>query len=298
MVFKPAAFCIFFINEVDSTDDYYEFEKDGQNFKIEKSITKPYYQTKNKYLDPLSTYRDLKPNSFIIFPYNIDENNSISLMSLEQLRTNFSETFRYLEFYKEKLLRRKVDAPFTELDWFRFGRNQNLIKTLTARKIFVGILSNGNKYPIDSFSTYFTSGGTAGYCMVNLFEGSQYSLYYIQAILNSKYGEWFASIYGEIFRGGYIARGTKVLKRLPVRKINFDDDSDRSLHNNISDKQQYLIDLQGRIDSSIGTNRFLVPLQREFEQRKNELDILLKELFNLGEDDHLIPQITNIYATD
>ena len=81
-------------------------------------------------------------------------------------------------------------------------------------------------------------------------------------------------------------------------KINFDDVIERSFHNNISDKQQYLIDLQGRIDSNIGNNRILVPLQREFEQRKNELDILLKELFNLGEDDHLIPQITDIYATD
>ena len=55
---------------------------------------------------------------------------------------------------------------------------------------------------------------------------------------------------------------------------------------------------QGRIDSNIGNNRILVPLQREFEQRKNELDILLKELFNLGEDDHLIPQITDIYGAD
>ena len=289
---------IFYLNKINITEDFYEFEKDGQIFKIEKSITRPYYQTKNKYLDPLSTYRDLKPNSFIIFPYNIDENNVVRLMSLEQFRVNFPETFRYLEYYKEKLLRRKADSQFTEMDWFKFGRSQNLIKTVSAEKIFVGVLSNGNKYPIDYHSTYFTSGGTAGYCMINLFENSQYSIHYIQALLNSKYGEWFASIYGEIFKGAYIARGTKVLKRLPIRKIDFANEVDTNVHNRISETQQILIYLQSRIDENRTDNRALISLEREFIERKTELEDLLKELFNLGEDENLIPQISEIYATD
>jgi hypothetical protein len=89
------------------------------------------------------------------------------------------------------------------------------------QKIIVGVLSVGDKYAIDIHGTLISSGGTAGYCVVAVPETSDYSIYYIQAILNSKYLEWFSALYGEVFRGGYIARGTKVLKNLPIRKIDF-----------------------------------------------------------------------------
>ena len=287
-----------YVHNVSNEDEnYFYFNLDETEWKVEKELTRPYFKTTSG-IDNLNTYRFLKPNSFVIYPYRND-NGRINFVDINTLQTNYPETFRYLNHYKSVLEERDLKpVPENENEWYRYGRHQSLDKCDVPVKIIVGVLSQGNKYAVDNQRTFISSGGTAGYCMITLPENSPYSIFYIQALLNSKYGEWFASIYGEIFRGGYIARGTKVLKRLPVRKINFDDDSDRSLHNNISDKQQYLIDLQGRIDSNIGTNRFLVPLQREFEQRKNELDILLKELFNLGEDDHLIPQITDIYATD
>lgn len=278
-------------------EDYFYFNLNETEWKVEKELTRPYFKTTSG-IDNLNTYRFLKPNSFVIYPYRND-NERINFVDINTLQTNYPETYRYLNHYKSLLEERDLKpVPENENEWYRYGRHQSLDKCDVPVKIIVGVLSQGNKYAVDNQRTFISSGGTAGYCMITLPENSPYSIFYIQALLNSKYGEWFASIYGEIFRGGFIARGTKVLKRLPIRKINFDDDSDRNLHNNISDKQQYLIDLQGRIDSNMGTNRFLVPLQREFEQRKNELDILLKELFNLGEDDHLIPQITDIYATN
>lgn len=278
-------------------DNFYHFNLDGIDWKIEKELTRPYFET-NFGNANLNTYRPLMPNSFVIYPY-LNQGGSIVFVDINTLQTIYPEAFRYFQHHKIDLEKRNIrPIPQTENEWYRYGRHQCLDKCDVPEKIVVGVLSQGDKYAIDNQRTFISSGGTAGYCMITLPENSPHSIFYIQALLNSKYGEWFASIYGEIFRGGYIARGTKVLKRLPIRKINFDDDNDRSLHNNISDKQQYLIDLQGRIDSYIGNNRILVPLQREFEQRKNELDILLKELFNLGEDDHLIPQITDIYATD
>jgi len=287
-----------YVQTISSEDDhFYYFSLNGIDWKIEKELTRPYFET-NFGNANLNTYRLLMPNSFVIYPY-LNQGGSVVFVDMRTLQTKYPEAFRYFQHHKKDLENRSIrPIPQTENEWYRYGRHQCLDKCDVPAKIVVGVLSQGNKYAIDNQRTFMSSGGTAGYCMITLPENSPYSIFYIQALLNSKYGEWFASIYGEIFRGGYIARGTKVLKRLPIRKINFDDDNDRSLHNNISDKQQYLIDLQGRIDSNIGNNRILLPLQREFEQRKNELDILLKELFNLGEDDHLIPQITDIYATD
>lgn len=82
-------------------------------------------------------------------------------------------------------------------------------------------LSLSDKYAIDKKGTLVSSGGTAGYCLVSTPADCQYSIYYIQAILGSVQGEWLASLYGEIFRGGYIARGTKVLKQIRIPTIDF-----------------------------------------------------------------------------
>jgi len=125
-----------------------------------------------------------------------------------------------------------------------------------------------------------------------------YSIYYIQALLNSKYLEWFSALIGEIFRGGYIARGTKVLKKLPIRIIDFDNKKENAIHDKIASIQKELIDIQGQIDKNKGNNRKLIPLQRQFDSQKNELDQTLNILFNLGESDSLIPLIGELYATN
>ena len=134
--------------------------------------------------------------------------------------------------------------------------------------------------------------------MITLPDNFLYSIYYIQALLNSKYLEWFSALIGEIFRGGYIARGTKVLKKLPIRIIDFENKKENAIHDKIASIQKDLIDIQGQIDKNKGNSRKLIPLQRQFDSQKNELDQTLNILFNLGESDSLIPLIGELYATN
>lgn len=278
-------------------DNFYHFNLNGIEWKIEKDLTRPYFET-NFGNANLNTYRLLMPNSFVIYPY-LNQGGSIVFVDINTLQTNYPEAFRFFQHHKNDLENRSIrPLPQTENEWYRYGRHQCLDKCDVPEKIVVGVLSQGNKYAIDNQRTFISSGGTAGYCMITLPVNFPYSIYYIQALLNSKYGEWFASIYGEIFRGGYIARGTKVLKKLPIRKIDFGNEDDKNLHDTISEKQQNLISLQTRIDNNHSNDRIVVPLQRQFAEIKNELEILLKNLFNLGEDENLIPQINEIYATD
>ena len=81
-----------------------------------------------------------------------------------------------------------------------------------------------------------------------------------------------ASLYGEIFGGGFIARGTKVLKQLPVRKIDFDNHNERLTHESIADSQKKLIQMGDEIDAAHGNKRQLTILQRQFDIAKQELD--------------------------
>ena len=215
------------------------------------------------------------------------------------MESDYPNAFAYLDHYKEVLNNPKRDikpTPETENEWYRYGRHQSLDKCDVPAKIIVGVLSQGNKYAIDYHGTLISSGGTAGYCMITLPEDFLYSIYYIQALLNSKYLEWFSALNGEVFRGGYIASGTKVLKKLPIRVIDFENETEKELHDKIASLQEALIQLQGEIDQNAGNQRELIPLQRQFDNKKTELDETLKALYNLGEVDNLIPLISELYA--
>ncbi len=280
-------------------DTYVYFSKDGKAWKIEKTLTRPYFKTSSGN-DNLNSYRPFKPNSFVIYPY-LKTDTGIEFVKLDKLKNEFPYMYEYLMAYKDALSDPKRDikpTPETGNEWYRFGRHQSLDKCDVPAKIIVGVLSQGNKYAIDYHGTLISSGGTAGYCMVTLPDDLPYSIYYIQALLNSKYLEWYSSLIGEVFRGGYIARGTKVLKRLPIRKIDFTNIEEKGLHDRIALTQKELIKIQGEIDDNSGNHRVIDPLRREFDTKKTALDRDLARLYGLNNMDNEIPLITKMYETN
>jgi hypothetical protein len=289
-----------YIHSIEKEDkNFLYFKKDGIHWKVEKILTRPYFKTSSGE-DNLYTYRPFSPNSFVIYPY-VKTKKGIEFVEIDDLKANYTETYKFLNHYKDKLDNDKRDIkpePATENEWYRYGRHQSLDKCDVPAKIIVGVLAQGNKYAIDYFGTLISSGGTAGYCMITLPDNFPYSIYYIQALLNSKYLEWFSALIGEVFRGGYIARGTKVLKKLPIKTIDFNSKAEKLIHDKIASIQEELINIQGKIDKNRTNNRKLIPLQRQFEIQKNELEQTLKILYNLGESDSLIPLISEIYATN
>ncbi len=278
---------------------HYYFTKKNVDYKIEKAITKPYFQTSSGE-DNLNTYRTFKPNARVIYPYE-NTKKGVEIIPLTTIQKKYPLAFDYFQKHKAILNNPKRDIkpePATKNEWHRFGRQQGLNISGKKEKIILGVLSSGDKYAIDIYGTLFTSGGTAGYCAITLPEKFDYSTYYIQAILNSKYVEWFVILTGEIFRGSYFARGTKVLNNLPIRKIDFSNAKDKALHDKIVKLQKELIKIQDEIDANIGNKRALTPLQSQFSREKIALEKLLAKLYDLGNDDSLIPLIKELYEAN
>ncbi len=282
-------------------DGVFTFTNGGREWQIEKAITKPYFKTPRND-DSLGTYKTFKPNARVIFPYRKKENGKLEVIPLDDIEKKFPLLYKYLTAHKSILASPKRDVkptPTTANEWHRFGRHQSLDACNLPQKIIVGVLSSGDKYAVDSYSTFVSSGGTAGYCLIALPDDSQYSIYYIQAILNCKYMEWISSLYGEIFQNGYIARGTKVLKQMPVRKIDFGKEADVAAHNDIAERQKRLIILGDKIIANAGNRRKLTPLQRQFDALKAEQQLAIRNLYGLTEDeDKAIPVIKEIYAAN
>lgn len=271
------------------------FNYNDQDYKIEKELTRPYFTTDSD--STFYTYKDLVPNSFIIYPYKrIDD--QVLLVDLQELRSDYPHLYNYLHDIKNILSREKRDIkpePKTDNEWYRYGRHQSLENCDVSQKLVVGILSNGYKYTIDNNRTFIGSGGTAGYCFINVPESVSYSIYYIQALLNSKYLEYFAFIYGEIFRGGYIARGTKVLKDMPIVKIDFNEKNSKELHDNIADLQEKMNKTYSLILKAKNNHREKIRLERIFSNDEIHMRDLLKTLFRFGNNDINVPEIQDMY---
>jgi hypothetical protein len=290
---------VFVLKPTKITSKHLFFEKDKVEWKIEVNATRPYYETvRGNAGDKLYTYRTLMPNSFVIYPYIVKKAKANFIIE-KDFKEKFPLAYKYLLSYKKRLLERDIKpTPKTNNEWYRYGRSQYLELGEIKEKIFVGVMSLGEKYPIDFSKTLHTAGGTAGYCSIYLSASCPYSIYYIQAILNSRYVEWISSLRGEVFRGGYIARGTKLLKDLPIRTIDFTSEVDAEMHSNIVNLQKDLIDLQSQIDANQNNKRNLTPLLRSFNELTEEMERALKELYNLGNNELLIPQIEEMYETD
>lgn len=280
---------------------YYFVGTNKRTYKIEKNVTKPYFQTVQGE-DNLTSFRSFEPNARVIFPYTRAKGGKLSLLKLKAIEKKYPEFFRYLTDFKTVLASPKRDIkppPVKKDEWYRYGRSQSLEACEVKEKMIIGVLSQADKYAIDTKGTFVTSGGTAGYCMVRVPEGKHYSIYYIQAILGSIQGEWMASLYGEIFRGGYIARGTKVLKQLPIRTIDFTNGDDVALHDAIVDRQKRLIDLGDKMAGVKSNPRKLTPLRRQFDMLKTEQQHAINALYGMSEAEaNKIPLIKELYAAD
>ncbi|HHX8576262.1 TPA: Eco57I restriction-modification methylase domain-containing protein [Vibrio alginolyticus] len=281
--------------EIKTENGFVYFKYDGVVYHIEKELTRPYFETNRNGEDSFYTYKDLEPNSFVVYPYK-KVGNKIQFIEYDELKLRYPKLFEFLHVVKDHLNVKKRSIkpdPTGPNEWYRYGRSQALENCDVDQKLIVGVLSNGYKYSIDNHRTFVSSGGTAGYSIINVPNDVKYSIYYIQAVLTSKYLEWFASIYGEIFRGGFVARGTKVQTRMPIPTIDFDDPKEKATHDKISLQQQSLNRLYGQIQKA--GDREKIILERQFEQEKAKMDDLIKDLYDLGDLDSEIPTVEDLY---
>ncbi len=290
-VFKPVR---------EDEDYFYLKASNQQEYKIEKRLTKAYYETDRRG-DKFETYKNFEPNAYVIFPYKKNrKKKKVTLVSLKEIQQKYPHLFIYLSDFKDVLEKRSISPkPKTPNEWYRYGRSQNLTACEIKQKLIVGVMSQGDKYAIDNNGTIVSSGGTAGYCVLSIPAELHYSIYYIQAILGSIQGEWLASLYGEIFRGGFISRGTKVLEQIPVRTIDFSNTEEKNMHDDIVDRQKKLISLGDKISKASGNKRKLTPLQRRFANLKREQQNAINALYGMTEEEALlIPIIKEQYAAD
>jgi len=258
-------------NTVRFTDVY------GKKRAIEKGILKPciYDLTLKPFLKPVS-------NALIIFPYH-KVKRSLVVYSAGEMKTRFPKTLDYLTNFKKKLKKRDIQ-PNAGNEWYRYGRSQSLTKFSGRKKLIVKVLSLEPCFAHDDSDLMFTGGGNGPYYGVSLKDSSNFSIHYLQALLNNPITYLFVKSSSSIFRGGYFSYGKQFIQDLPIIVLDVNDKKQEKIHDKIVNLVKKLVSLNTKLETSkVPSKR--TDLVRQIEAFKDELTSMVYQLYKVSEEE-------------
>ncbi len=234
-------------SEIVSEDkDSYVVNKFGKTYKIEKEILRPYFKPTKADEKGMSTYSVLDTNKRIIFPYD----RQGKLIDIDTMKTRYAGAYAYLEDQYAYLVPRCLNngkgrdiKGATSETWYQYGRSQALSSFSDTPKLIVRVLSKVPMYAYDVNDMLIASGGTAGYVAIAAKPGSKYALEFIQAWLDHPFTEKLFQVMGSDFEGGFTARGTFLLKKIPIVDLNFNDSKQKALYDKVIGNMKKIYEL-------------------------------------------------------
>lgn len=262
----------------------YTINKYGKEYKIEKSILKPFFKPTKQNEKGQNSYSILQTDKRIIFPYNSDG----SLIPIDVMKKSYPGTFEYLYDCYDRLIPKALSknnqgrdiADVTPDTWYKYGRSQALTSFINTPKLVVKILCKDQPmYAYDDKDFLIASGGTAGYCAIRKKEGSKYDLEYIQAWLANPYTERIIRLSGSKFESGFVARGTNLLSMLPIVDLNFNDSKQKMIYDSVVKNTKAVYRINKKL-SSTNDNAQKQILNNEKNRLINLIEESIKKVYD------------------
>ena len=183
-----------------------------------------------------------------------------------------------------KVLRSRESGKADTSQWYGYIYRKNL-SLFEHPKLIVQVISLFGRYSLDEENLYFTGGGNGPYYGVRWNESySHYSLYYLQALLNSKVLDNYLHKISSPFRGGYWSYGKRFIEQLPIRAINFNDPVEKSAHEKIVSMVESMLALHKSLalaQSPVEKER----LEKQIKSTDEWIDKLVYELYGLSAEE-------------
>ena len=265
-----------YIVTADGEDNKYVYfhDKNGIERRAEKGILR-----KSIYDARLRKYQPIIPNSYIIFPYRNDGGKP-RLIDVDIMQSEFPCTLDYLTAYKEELDKRNMTQPRTEGNWYAYGRSQSLARFISGEHLIWPVLSLDSNYVYDNDLVVFTGGGNGPFYGIEMKDGVKESIFYVQAILNHWLMELLVRKTASTFRGGYYSHGKQYVAELPIYRIDFSDDVQKSVHDTIVEKVHTIERLNTRMNASQNSTGKRA-IERAIGVAQSELSNLIDTLYGV-----------------
>jgi type I restriction-modification system DNA methylase subunit len=225
-------------------------------------------------------YAPLPERQYILFPYNL-KGESVRLIPFETIEKQFPKSAAYL-MQNKKQLESREKGKFKGVEWYKFGRNQNLgiqnkVEVCVPRlvdRLCAGFDSDGSHF-LDNVDV----GGVTlkqPYLM--------YDLRFLLGLLNSNLLAWFFPSISAPFRGGWMSANRQFLSLLPIRAIDFSSKADKALHDKIVLLVEQMLELNKKL-AGIKNPDEKTRLQRQIDATDAQIDKLVYDLYGLSEDE-------------
>jgi hypothetical protein len=219
-------------------------------------------------------------NAKMIFPYTI-VGGKAEVFTEEYFEQTYPLAWAYLNIFKAPLSRRSINGS-KDPKWYQFGRSQSLTRFHNTPKLIWPVLSTKPGYVYDQINIQFTGGGNGPY--YSLFSISDYSLFYILAVLSHPVIEAMVKSGASEFRGAYYSHGKQFIENLPIRKIDFNNPKERLQHDDIVKIVQETIKTKSTMDlETIYTKRHI--LKRKMDILYSSLIQQINTLYNISDKD-------------
>ena len=219
-------------------------------------------------------------NLMVLFPYEKDRSDKVSLIPEASLKQSFPLIYSYLKESKT-LLQSRDNGKVNPLHWFGFSRNQAL-EVISTPKIFTPDISSNASYTMDFVGDiYFTGGVSGGYGII---VKQEFSKKYILALLNSNLLNWFLKQISTQMRGGWYSFESKYIKHLPIKVIDKKQKDEVEMQKEVELLIDQLVQLSQE-KSKTKLDSKLNQLQNKIDYCESRINEIVYQLYELREDE-------------
>jgi hypothetical protein len=164
-------------------------------------------------------------------------------------------------------------------NWYAYIYPKN-IEVMQAVKILVPDIADRTSFALDEAGEYALTSGYGITLKGNVEESPKYVL----GLLNSKLLDFYLKNISTPMRGGFFRYFTQFIERLPIRRINFSDPSDKAHHDRMVKLVEQMLSLHKQL-ARAKTPDENIRTQRQIDATDHQIDQLVYELYGLTEKD-------------
>ncbi len=212
----------------------------------------------------------------LIYPYRL-VGGKTSVISESELQ-QFERIWRYLTSRRQDLAGRDYFESSRKL-WYELWCERDL-GLIGKRKIVVPELAEHNRFAISEEQQLY--GDTA--CGITFRQDLREQLEYILGLLNSRLLEFYYHRVTVPKANRFFIYKTMFLRRIPIRRIDFNDPSDKAYHDRMVTLVEKVLASNKKLPDAVMESE-KITLQDEISQIEQEIDQLVYELYGLtGEE--------------
>ena len=210
---------VYIINATDPEQDYYTITYEGEDYRINKEITKELVK-----ISTIEDSQELRNNSNrIILPYKkqiqrtLDDSSKkieTTIIPDDKLKKRFPGTYEYLKAARDKLATREKGDGADYEPWYRYGREQGL--EYIGERLYTPTYSNGPKFLHHETEYSLFSNGYAVF-------PDTVDIEVLSRILNSKVMDYYIRNTSKEIQGNYQCYQKNFIKKFSVPEFTTEE---------------------------------------------------------------------------